>query len=372
MTASLYTCDAVSTFCISEDASPYVQEAVPAPDAQPLDVDVRDLLPIVPGPYYISYPYDKGSGFESPLYTKDDWEEIHGVNLGLRKKELYKDPKVCRTALDRFLTPSETHRLRELSSVELSNHMSMLQCQLITHGIMLNARYDHSLRSVERLSKKCAQQTQTIKKQSVDLRQQNESTVRANEEVSRLTAHLGVLKSKCKTTEQKLSSWDKKHRKYRNERDALAIEKAKIEEGLVKTKFLKTGEFNQAFTGVLNTKINVGVERGLRMDHTDEEFKELSQRVFGFIPGAKEKFDRVVASFPNNTFPFLDKVSQNSQSSLQDIARLEPDKVAPSHQTSYATTSLRANTHVRHSTSSFGTFVHTSTPHHLKKMSIEK
>ncbi|GKF90367.1 hypothetical protein Tco_0274068, partial [Tanacetum coccineum] len=157
-----------------------------------------------------------------------------------------------------------------------------------------------------------------IKKQSVDLRQQNESIVRANEEVSRLTAHLGVLKSKCKTTEQKLSSWDKKHRKYRNERDALAIEKAKIEEGLVKTKFLKTGEFNQAFTGVLNTKINVGVERGLRMDHTDEEFKELSQRVFGFIPGAKEKFDRVVASFPNNTFPFLDKVSQNSQSSLQD------------------------------------------------------
>ncbi|GJV58726.1 hypothetical protein Tco_1464826 [Tanacetum coccineum] len=166
------------------------------------DVLERDLLPIVPGPYYIPNPYDEGSVFESPLYTKDDWKEIHGVNLGLQKKELYKDPK------------------------------------LITHGIMLNARYDHSLRSVERLSKK-------------------------------LTAHLRVLKYKFKTTEQKLSSCDKKHRKYRNERDALAIEKSKI-------KFLKTGEFNQAFTGVLNTKINVGVERGLRMDRTDEEFRELS------------------------------------------------------------------------------------------------
>ncbi|GJT50706.1 hypothetical protein Tco_0976863 [Tanacetum coccineum] len=313
-------------------------EVVPAPDTQPLDADAgadeiasdgnvdpyyearvsntvgdvlkRDLLPFVLGPYYIPYLYDEGSGSESPPYTRDDWEEIHEVNLGLRKKELYKDPKVCRTALDRFPTPAETHRLRELSSVKLSDQMSMLQCQLITHGSMLNAYYDHSLRNVERLSKQCAQQTQTIKKQSAELKQQNESTVRANEEVSR---------------------------KYRNERDALAIEKEKIEEELVGTKS--------------------------QLEH-----------LAGFIPDAKEKFDRVVVAFPDTTFPFLDKVSQHSQSSLQDIARLEPDRVTSSHQTSSATASLRANTHIRHSTSSSGTFGHTSTPEHLKKKkkSVEK
>ncbi|GKB61257.1 hypothetical protein Tco_0917443, partial [Tanacetum coccineum] len=361
--------------------SQFPREAVPAPDTQPLDADAgadeiasdgnvdpyyearvgntagdvleRDLLPFVPGPYYIPYPYDEGSG------------------------KLYKDPKICRTALDRFHTPAETHRLRELSSVELSDRMSVLQCQLITHRSM----------------------------QSADLKQQNESTVRANEEVSRITAELGVLKSRCQTAEHKLSSWDKKHRKYRNERDALVIEKAKIEEELVETKsqlehherqakgiqgsiasffqsdftplvrrFLKSGEFNRAFASVLNTAISVGVECGLLIDRTDEEFRELSQRVFGFIPDAKEKFDRVVAAFPDTTFPFLDKVFQNSQSSLQYIARLEPDRVAPSHQTSSATTSLRANTHVRHSTSSSGTFGHTSTLEHLKKKkkSVEK
>ncbi|GKC60709.1 hypothetical protein Tco_1088307 [Tanacetum coccineum] len=167
-----------------------------------------------------------------------------------------------------------------------------------------------------------------------------------------------VLKSRCQTAEQKLSSWDKKHRKYRNERDALAIEKVKIKEELIETKlqlehrerqvgeiqgriasffqsdftllvrkFLKSGEFNRAFAGVLNMTISVGVECRLHMDRTDEEFRELSQRVFGFVPDAKEKFDRVVAAFPNTTFPFLDKVSQSSQSSLQDIARLEPDKL---------------------------------------------
>ncbi|GJZ50784.1 hypothetical protein Tco_0605299 [Tanacetum coccineum] len=338
--------------CVSEDASSPAQEAVPAPDTQPLDVDVgadviasdgnvdpyyealvsntardvleRDLLPFVLGLYYIPYPYDEGSG-----------------------KRTFKDPKVCRTALDRFPTPAETHLLKELSSIKLSDWMS------------------------------CAQQTQTIKKQSAKLKQQNESTVRANEEVSRLKAQLGVLKSKCKATEQKLSNWDKKHRKYRNERDALAIEKEKIEEELVGTKsqlehrerksgeiqdsiasffqsdftplvrkFLKSGEFNRAFVGLLNTTISIGVYCGLRMDRTDEEFKGLSQRVAGFIPDAKEKFDRVIAAFPDTTFPFLDKVSQHSQSSLQDIAQLKPDRVTSSHQTSYATASLRANTHI--------------------------
>ncbi|GJV84387.1 hypothetical protein Tco_1524285 [Tanacetum coccineum] len=226
----------------SEDASSPAQEAVPAPDTQPLDTDAgaddiasdgnvdsyfdarvsntagdvleRDLLPFVPGPYYIPYPFDEGSGSESPPYTRDDWEEIHGVNLGLRQKELYKDPKVCRIALDRFPTPAETHRLRELSLVELSDRMSDVEC----------------------LIKRCAQQTQIIKKQSADLKQQSESTVRANEEVSRLKAELGALKSKCEATEQKLSSWDKKHRRYRSERDMLAIEKAKIEKELVETK----------------------------------------------------------------------------------------------------------------------------------------
>ncbi|GJU05760.1 hypothetical protein Tco_1122190, partial [Tanacetum coccineum] len=248
---------------------------------------------------------------------------------------------------------------------------------------------------VERLAKRCAQQTQIIKKQNADLKQHKESIVHTSEEVSRLKAELGALKSKCEATEHKLSSWDKKHRKYRSERDTLAKEKAKIEEELksqlehrerqaeeiqgsitsffqsdftpLVRRFLKSSEFNRAFVGVLNTAISVGVERGLRMGRTDEEFKGLSQRVDGFIFDAKEKFDRVIAAFPNTIFPFLDKVSQHSQSSLQDIARLEPDRVTPSSQPSSATASLRTNTHARHSTSSSGTFGHTSTPEHLKK-----
>ncbi|GKA14237.1 hypothetical protein Tco_0693883 [Tanacetum coccineum] len=365
---------------VGEDVSSPAQEAMAAPGTQPLDTNAgadeiasdgnvdsyldarvsntagdvleRDLLSFVLGPYYLPYHYDENDG-------------------------------------------SEIHRLHELSSVELSDRMSVLQCQLITHGRAFHARYDHSLREVERLAKRCAQQTQIIKKQSADLKQHKESTVHASEEVSGLKAELGALKSKCEATEHKLSSWDKKHRKYRSERDILAKEKAKIEEELksqlehrerqaeeiqgnitsffqsdftpLVRRFLKSSEFNRAFAGVLNTAISVGVERGLRMGRTDEEFRGLSQRVAGFIPDAKEKFDRVIAAFPDTTFPFLDKVSQHSQSSLQDIARLEPDRVTPSSQPSSATASLRTNTHARHSSSSSGTFSHTSTLEHLKK-----
>ncbi|GJQ97689.1 hypothetical protein Tco_0008828 [Tanacetum coccineum] len=240
---------------ISEDVSSPAQEAMPAPDTQPLDADAgadeiasdgnvdpyyearvsntagdvfeRDLFPFVPGPYYIPYPYDEGSGSESPHYTRDDWEEIHGVNLGLQRKELYKDPK------------------------------------LITNGSMLNARYDHSLRNVEHLSKQCAQQTQTIKKQRADLKQQSESTVHANEEVSRLKAELGALKSK------------------------FPLRKPKIEEELVVT--------NHARASMRVKLRDPGVEskRGLRICRTDEEFRGLSKRYLN-----------------------------NSQSSLQDNARL--------------------------------------------------
>nr|GEZ10022.1 hypothetical protein [Tanacetum cinerariifolium] len=80
--------------CISEDVSPHVQEVEPAPNAQPLDADASADEIASDGNVDPSYEAQVGSGSEYPPYTEDDWEEIHEVNLGLQKKELYKDPKV--------------------------------------------------------------------------------------------------------------------------------------------------------------------------------------------------------------------------------------------------------------------------------------
>nr|GEW20486.1 hypothetical protein [Tanacetum cinerariifolium] len=263
--------------------------AAPTPDAQPLDADAGADEIASDGNVDLYYEArvdntardvlerDLLPIFLGPYYIPYPYDEGSG--------KLYKDPKVCRTDLDQFPTLAETHRLRELSS------------------------------------------TQTIKRQSFGLKQQNESTIRANEEVSRLTDQLGVLKSRCQTVEQKLSSWDKKHKKYRNERDTLAMEKAKIKEELVRTK--------SQLEHLLES--SMGCVWIVLMKSSGSYL-----RVVGFIPDAKKKFDRVVATFPDITFPLLDK-------------------------TSSAMVSLRSNTHVRHSTSSSGTFGHTSTLEHLKK-----
>ncbi|GJZ52644.1 hypothetical protein Tco_0607159 [Tanacetum coccineum] len=134
---------------VDGDAFSPAREAVPAPDAQPLDTgagtdevasdghvdsyfDVRvsniagdviemDLLPFAPGHFTHSLSYEENDG-------------------------------------------SEIHRLHDLSSAELSDRMSVLQ-------------------EVERLAKRCAQQTQIIKKQTAELKQHKESAARASEEI---------------------------------------------------------------------------------------------------------------------------------------------------------------------------------------------
>ncbi|GJW03689.1 hypothetical protein Tco_1562545 [Tanacetum coccineum] len=286
------------------------------------DVLERDLLSFVTGPYYIPYPYDENNRCESPPYTKDDWDEIHGVNLSLRRKELYKDPKVCRTAIDRFPTPAEIHRLHELSSVELSDCMSELPCQLITHGRAFHARYDQSLRE--------------------------ESTVHASEEVSGLKAELGALKSKCEATEHKLRSWDKKHRKYRSERDTLAKEKAKIKEELksqLEHRERQAEEIQGSITSFFQSYFTQLVQRFLKISEFNRAF---AVRVAGFIPDAKEKFDRVIAAFLDTTFPFLDKGDTFFPAFLCYCIIEDQHPCATLY-------------------SSSGTFGHTSTPEYLKK-----
>ncbi|GKC14084.1 hypothetical protein Tco_1010866, partial [Tanacetum coccineum] len=152
--------------------------------------------------------------------------------------------------------------------------------------------------------------------------------------------------------------YDRKNftRILRNEKDALALKKEKVEEELVGTKsqlehhkrqaeeiqgsiasffqsdftplvrrFLKSSEFNRVFAGVLNTAISVGVERGFCMDRIDEEFRGLSQKVVGFIPDAKEKFDRVIVLITVYLLSsFLDKGISHSLTLCKTLLRLEP------------------------------------------------
>ncbi|GJS05031.1 putative reverse transcriptase domain-containing protein [Tanacetum coccineum] len=224
----------------------------------------RELLPPDPGTYYMSYPYNKGSSDYPPSYTKEEWEGVHAMNLGLLSKEFFKDLK-------------------------FENE--------------LNAQYNHSISEVERLSKGCAKQTLTIKQQSNDLREQIKFTVRV-------------------------------------ERDAIAVRKAKVDEELLKYQlFEQESETHLCNDIIINHERKAEENRSSITSFFQSDFEALVQR---FLKSGEfnQAFGGMISLAAN--------VGVDSKSSLQDLAQLEPDLLVPPSKTSSATPSTR-------------TFGHTST-----------
>lgn len=398
----------------------------------------KELLPLRPGPYYMPYPYGEGTSDPPLKYTKEEWDGVHAVNLGLLNKEIFKDPKVCKTVIDRVPTPAERLRVAKLSPKELSDRMSVLTCLMLSHVGELNTRYTNLVEQSDRLSEPCRKQTRILKPQNNDHREQTRIAVRANMEVARLTSELNTLKAKHVEVSKLCHSQGRKIEKHKTERDAFVAEKTRFENELTKARrastrandelvkarseaelqkadlkelkhklseqesethkckdiiagherdikkirssvtsflhddfeklvrrFLGSGEFNQALASVLSLAVSTGVELGLQMGRSETQFQEISQRVSNFVPGAKKKCEDAVAAFPTRVFPFFNKVSQNAANTLEDIAKLEPDKIIPPRKepSTTVTSSGGSDTRTldRSSTPSTETFGHTTT-----------
>ncbi|GKC96839.1 hypothetical protein Tco_1162281 [Tanacetum coccineum] len=194
---------------VGEDVSSPAQEAMVAPGTQTLDTNAV-----------------------SP-YTKDDWDEIHGVNLGLRKKELYKDPK-----------------------------------------------------------------TQINKKQSADLKQHKESTVRASEQLGQIN----IVKNGAE--------------------DILAKEKTKIKEELKS-----------------------------QLEHRERQVEEIQGKHYLLLSVRfhstclRTSLIELLFAFPDTTFPYLAKVSSTISEHFKDIAIDLSDRVTLFFPASLTTASIRTNTH---------------------------
>ncbi|GJR34317.1 hypothetical protein Tco_1210001 [Tanacetum coccineum] len=142
------------------------------------DVLERDLFSFVPGPYYLLYPYNENDGWSVDYSFGRAYFLMLVFDHSLRDSWAYSRKSVLQQTID-----------------------------LIKNNV-LEALREH----------KVAPPTSFV----------------ISDEVSGLKAELGGLKSKCEATEHKISSWDKKHIKYRSERDIFFAkeEKAKIEEEL--------------------------------------------------------------------------------------------------------------------------------------------
>ncbi|GKB41474.1 hypothetical protein Tco_0886416, partial [Tanacetum coccineum] len=85
------------------------------------------LFPLTPGPYQMPYPY---KGVYSPPYTKEEWNGPHAPEDNILCKDIFKDPDVCRKALDRTITLAELKRLSLCFQLDLSNRFNILSALL--------------------------------------------------------------------------------------------------------------------------------------------------------------------------------------------------------------------------------------------------
>ncbi|GJR34610.1 hypothetical protein Tco_1210294 [Tanacetum coccineum] len=113
------------------------------------------FFPLAPGPYVISYPFE---GDSSLLYTKQQWDGPHLPKNNILCKEIFRDPDVCRRALDQTITPFELRRTESLLPLELSNHFNVFSALLVSHDTELNTRYTNlvafKVRTQEKLKRK--------------------------------------------------------------------------------------------------------------------------------------------------------------------------------------------------------------------------
>ncbi|GKA50195.1 hypothetical protein Tco_0743268, partial [Tanacetum coccineum] len=321
------------------------------------------LFPLAPGPYYMPYLYE---GVSSPLYTKEEWDGPHAPECNILCIDIFKDPDVCRRALDQTITPAKLRRTGYLLPLELSNHVNILSALLVSHGYELNSRYTNLVSSRAHLQEMLDKKKGDVKllhsevtsldsklenlQRGYDALGQENREVRsqrdaASEEVRKLWPQLIDAKTTSASLSEELTQTDAKLSEQaltmRDLHNELVLEKSKSQgykdtmdglreevtqfvgssvESLIQ-KLLSSDEFHAALTHVASLSINYCVERGLRMG---------------------PDFDKALDDFPTTPFPFLSKIVTAFEGSLSDVAQILPDKFVRSA-TLVATTPSSAN-----------------------------
>nr|GEV35770.1 hypothetical protein [Tanacetum cinerariifolium] len=130
--------------------------------------------------------------------SPEQWEGPHEPTLNILGKEMFKDPQVCKTVVDQFLTPKEMVWIEALTDEWLSRKISVLHCLMMSHGGELFARYNES-------------QVSGLKKQVTDL----------NDKV--IASDVVFVKSKAKGKEKK-----KKIKCFSKSLDQFTVEAARL------------------------------------------------------------------------------------------------------------------------------------------------
>ncbi|GJY97045.1 hypothetical protein Tco_0513955, partial [Tanacetum coccineum] len=234
----------------------------PAPSFRELSKDTihRDLFSFSPGPYYTIYP--EGCIIGNCEFTREEWDAPHQPTLKVLTKEVFKDPSVCKTVVDQFLTLGEMVRIKALSFDQLTAKMSVLHCLMMSHGDELLARYhgllqsDHEYLSASDAS--FAKSKAKGKEMKKNIKSLTKSLDNLHAEVAYLFADL-------------------------NWATILEAEKALLR------KFLALDEFSRVQAELLSLAASAGFEHGLSMHQTKEEFATILKKISQFVPRAHDR-----------------------------------------------------------------------------------
>ncbi|GKC71230.1 hypothetical protein Tco_1117113 [Tanacetum coccineum] len=99
----------------------------------------RDFFPFSHGPYYATYP--EGGVAGNCKFSREEWDAPHQPTLTILTKEVFKDPSVCQTVVEQFMTPGEMVLIEALSFNQLTAKMIVLHCLKMSHSGELLAWY---------------------------------------------------------------------------------------------------------------------------------------------------------------------------------------------------------------------------------------
>nr|GEV96387.1 hypothetical protein [Tanacetum cinerariifolium] len=286
------------------------------------------LFPLAPGPYHMPYPY---KGVSYPLYTREEWNGRYASESNILYKDIFKDPNVCRKALDRTITSDELRRTESLLPLELSNRVNILSALLVSHGYELNSCNANLVSSKAHLQEKFDKN---------------------NGDVKLLRSKVTSLDSKLENLQRGYDTLGQENRELRSQRDDASEERSLILENIrmlwmvlreevtqfvgsgvesLVQKFLSGYEFHAALARVASLGINYGYE-----------FHAALARVASVGINYGADFDKDLDDFPTTPFPFLSKIAAASEGGLSDVAQILSDKFAPSA-TSVVVTSFHAS-----------------------------
>ncbi|GJW83958.1 hypothetical protein Tco_0157103 [Tanacetum coccineum] len=275
-------------------------------------------------------PVSDGVVISSYEVSREEWGGPHKPTLSILTKEVFKDPNVCKTMVDKFPTPEEMVRIEALTNDHLTEKMSVLHCLMMSHRGELLARY------------------KGLPKSHGDFGFE-EIVTGLNDKFTTSDSTFVIAKAKGKEQKKKIKSLSKSMDQFVNEaaqgyNHSLAEKDTEILwlkasppefmsffkggfQSLVR-KFLASDEFSRVQGELLSLAASAGFERGLNMDQTQEQLAAALKKIPHSVPSAQSGLAEATPLIANTDYPFLNKVFAYSAQPLSAIVDLEPDRLA--------------------------------------------